>query len=210
MTVSHIDADSFEGWSLADPIEKAPVTDMLPEWVQPFLTTPDKWENYSSDVVYQTDKRIRNWIDIMKKTWSKSGVDRRYTFKQLSEILGLEEVIEVRKNYNIVARIFAYYSTRIQKDTFVRGKRAKRVYTISARRLSKPPYSLKLRLEQLEKEGTWRDFVLPKDDLEMGHARYPRTEANMQKRSKEARSRANAVLREWRESHNTGKSRTDS
>lgn len=199
----------FTGWCLDDPIEKAPVKDMLPDWALPMLTTPDKWKNYSDDAVYEADKRIRKWIASMGSKWKSSAKMRRYTFRMLSEILGLDDVTRSQKNYANIAKVFAYYSTRIIKDTNIGKKRAKKVYVISPTRLKKPPYSLRLRLEELDKEGAWQTFRLPKDDLEPGHARNPRTDANMQRRSEIARERANAVLREWRESHSQSEPSSD-
>lgn len=206
----NITSDTFIGWSLEEPIEKAPMKDMLPDWALPLLTTPDHWDNYYNDAVYEADKRIRKWIKTMRSTWTKRGLDRRYTFNQLSEILGLKEVVEVRKNYNHIAKVYAYYSTKISNCTTINGHKYKRVYTISPSRLRRSPYSLKLRLETMEEEGDWRNFKLPKDDLEPGHARNPRTDANMQARTKLGRERANAVIRQWRKANGRSKSRTES
>lgn len=190
--------------------EKADTSDMLPGWALPLLTTPEHWENYSDDAIYEADKRIREWIQSMRSKWSRRGLDRRYSFNMICEILGLSKVVETRKNYKSISKVFAYYSTKITKQTTIRGKKYKNVYTISPKRLRLKPYSLRLRLEQMEEEGTWQNFQLPKDDLEIGHARNPRTEANMQKRSRERRDKANAVLREWRAINGRSKSSSGS
>lgn len=192
--------------SLAEDSKSLELDDMLPSWAMPLLTTPERWANYSDDAIYETDKRIREWIESMRSKWTRRGLDRRYTFAMLCEILGLSKIVETRKNHKSISKVFAYYSTRINKDTKINGERHKTVYTISPRRLSRAPYSLRLRLEQMEGEGTWNSFKLPKDDLEPGHARNPRTEANMQKRREERRKKANAALREWRAVNGRSKS----
>lgn len=180
--------------------------DMLPHWALPLLTTPDRWANYSDDAIYEADKRIRDWIRTMRSKWTKKGMDRRYSFVMLCDILGLSKIVETRKNYKSISKVFAYYSTRINKQTTINGKKCKNVYTISPKRLDRLPYSLRLRLEEMDGEGAWQSFKLPKDDLEPGHARNPRTEANMQRRKKERREKANAVLREWRAVNGRSKS----
>lgn len=184
----------------ADASKTIKTKDMLPGWALPILTTPERWENYSNPLIYETDKRIREWIGAMKSVWTnRKGNDRRYCRKDLVEILGLEDAIKTAHDNKIVSRIFAYYSTRIVERSTINNKRVKKVYTLSPRRLKRKPYSLKLRLEELEGEGCWANFTLPKDDLEVGHARNPRTEANIEKRKQAGRERANAALREWRE-----------
>ena len=184
----------------ADTNKKIETRDMLPGWALPILTTPDRWENYSNELIYETDKRIRTWIKAMKGTWkSRRGDDRRYSRKDLIEILGLQDAIKNAHDDKIVSRIFAYYSTKIADRTSIRGRKVKKAYTISPARLKRSPYSLKLRLEELEGEGHWANFRLPKDDLEVGHARNPRTEANIERRKQRGREIANRALKDWRE-----------
>lgn len=194
-----IDPENFEFFDLSDPKPPRKIADMVPEWAQPMLTRPDAWENYSDDLVYETDKRIREWIEKMRNTWSRRGLDRRYTFRQLVQILGIEDEVDTRKNYAIVSRVFAYYSTKIQKQATVDGKKKKNVYTISVARLKRAPYSLRLRMEAMMDNGDPRSLRLPKDDLEMNHARNKRTEANMRRRSEEARRRHREYQAERRE-----------
>lgn len=198
--LSLTDDGDFLSLDLSDPEEKLDTEDMLPGWALPILTTPERWENFSNPLVYETDKRIREWIKSMRKHWKNGGKgsDRRYSRKDLVGILGLQNCIKNAHDDKIVSRIFAYYSTKIQETTSIRGKKVKKAYTISPARLKKKPYSLKLRLEELDGEGCWRSFNLPKDDLEVGHARNPRTEANIEKRRQRGRDRYNAVRRQWR------------
>lgn len=204
-----INSETFTGWDLSEPAEKLPLKDMVPSWSLPYLTTPKEWANYSSDVIYEADKRIREWIASMKSKWSRNGQDRRYSFTMVVQILGLEEVAVMKKHHATIAKVISYYSTRIMKDTKIKGKRCKTVYVLSAKRLERPPYSLRLRLEQMEGEGVWQNLRMPKDDLEPGHARHPRTDANMQRRSRMAKDRANAVNRQWKSEHRKGEPGSD-
>ena len=184
----------------ADSSKSLETHDMLPGWALPILTTPERWENYSNDLIYETDKRIREWMRSMKSVWTnRKGMDRRYSRQMLVEILGLQDAIKTAYDNKIVSRIFAYYSTKVTGSTTINGKKVKRAYTLSLRRLKKNPYSLRLRLEELEDEGHWAHFNLPKDDLEVGHARNPRTEANIERRKQRGREIANRVLKEWRD-----------
>lgn len=199
---SAIRADDFDGFCLDDECEPMVLDQMIPEWAQPMLTVPEAWDNYTDDLVYEADKRLRSWIEKMRPTWTRRGLDRRYSFSELIEILGLSSQVSKLSrggNRNKVARVFAYYSTKIQPVARVSGKKKKSVYTISPARLKKPPYSLRLRMETMETEHPKR-LMMPKDDLEPGHARNPRTEENMRRRSEEQRRRFNEYQARRRES----------
>lgn len=190
--LSAIKASEFKGWCLEDEAPPKEFDDMLPEWAQPLLTTPQAWENYSDDLIYEADKRLRQWADNMKSTWKgRRGRDRRYQFTDLCKILGIDSEVKTRKNYNAMSRLFAYYSSKVIKETTINNVRKKKVYCLSLTRLKKPPYSLKLRLEQMQDEGTWHQFQLPKDDLDVGHARNPRTEENIKRRAAKSREAFN-------------------
>lgn len=188
--------DGFEPFDLCDPKTVVVIIkDDIPGWAVPYLSDEKAWDNYSDDIVYEVDKAIRSWGEQMRSHWSRKGMDRRYQFSTLLGLLGVDVNVNNNKNYNKIARIFAYYSTKVQKETFIDGVRKKNVYTISPSRLRRPPYSLRLRLEQFDGPRDGRSMQLPKDDLEKGHARNPRTEANMQRRSEEARRRYNEYKR---------------
>lgn len=198
--LSLTDDGEFLSFDLGSAPEEIETDDMLPKWALPILTTPERWENYSNPLIYETDKRMREWMESMRSVWTnRNAKDRRYSRKDLVEILGLESAIKNAHDNKIVSRIFAYYSSKITERTSINGKKVKKAYTLSFKRLKLKPYSLKLRLEELEGEGHWAHFTLPKDDLEVGHARNPRTEANIERRKQRGRELANAVLKEWRE-----------
>lgn len=198
MTLSTINSETFESWDLNEKVE-VDDSNLLPEWSLPFLTTPEAWENYSDQLVYECDRRMRAWLKKMKPVWKKLR-DRKYMSKELVGILGLEDMVRSSNDWRKVSRVFRYYSTRYQKETSVYGKRKRKVYTVSPSRLKNLPYSLKLRMEELNgQEAPWQHFRLPKDDLELGHARHPRTDENMQLRAEEGRRVFNEYQRARRE-----------
>lgn len=161
------------------------------------FATKERWENYSDPYTYEFDCNIRAWIEANMETdkWKiKNPYWRRYTFGMVwEEIYGrpYDSKTDSKRAYRF-SKILAHYSSKIAKSGSVRGKqRSKSIYTFSPKRFKKVrPYSLKLQLELLEKEGkvpTWRNLKLPKDNLTAGHARNPRTEANMRRRREEGR-----------------------
>lgn len=198
MTQFNIDE---EGWDLGkEKPEDLHLKDPAPRWAIPYIATPEAMKNYSDDLIYETDKRLREFIESMKGKWSKRGMDRRISFGDLTKLLGLDEAVKKRKNYNSVARVFAYYSCRTYKETNINGVRKKKVYMLSPWRLRRLPYSLRLRIEMLQDGCHPKQMELPKDDLEMGHARNPRTEANIERRKEDARNAFNEYQRRRRES----------
>lgn len=197
--------NGFEPFSLEEPSKKQfENINKAPEWAMPYLNTQEAWDNYSDDLVYEIDKRMREWLASMKNKWTRKGTDRRYTFSTLLDILGIDITENKLKNHNKVARIFAYYSTKIQKQTTINGIKRKNVYTVSAARLKRQPYSLKLRIEQMTEEGDWRSLRLPKDNLEVGHARNPRTEENIRRRSEAAKEKYHEYKRNWKSARQDG------
>lgn len=181
-----------------DPLEQqGPVT-------PGYLEGPGKWENYSDVVIYELESLLRKWFEIKVKTdeWKKDkrGYYRRFTCGMVYEQLyghppnmkEHDDQVKLRR----MPKLLAYYSSRIQKEGSIRGKKlTKRIYTLSPRLYkSKPPYSLRLRLEWLSEKGElpcWQNMRLPKDDLQAGQARNPKTNENMRIRREKARQRYN-------------------
>lgn len=198
---SHTDA--FEPFSLEDPKPKQFTTkENLPKWAIPYLSSEKAWDNYSDPLVYEVDKRLREWIKEMRPVWKTKrgqGLDRRFQFATLMEIIGIEIDDEVRKNYQKISRIFAYYSSKVSKQTRINGVKRKGVYTISPTRVDRLPYSLKLRMEEFSGPIDGKQMRLPVDDLKPGHARNPRTDANMQRRAEEGRRRMHEYKQKWNE-----------
>lgn len=184
-----------DDWSFCfdDPVEVKLGTD--PE-ILPYISSPEAWRQYNDDRVYEADKLTREWIAVLSKSnkWKASKGMRRYTFSMIfGQIMGRPyDCKRDAKMTNAFSRVFAYYSSRVQKQGVIAGKAyTKTIYTISPARLRKPPYSLRLRLEWMADQGMIpdsRNMALPKD-LKPGHARNPKTEENMRRRREEGRKR---------------------
>ena len=162
-----------------------------------YLDDPDKWKNYSDDVLFELETLLREFMKqkLDDPDWKKTKY-RRYTcglmFEQLygrtASQRNHDDAVRMRR----LPKLMAYYSTRVQKEAYIRGKRyVKSVYTLSLDRYRrKPPYSLKIRIKWLAEQGktpTWHNMMLPKDDLKAGHARNPKTEENMRIRREHAK-----------------------
>ena len=180
--------------------------EQIPFEAQPYLTG-QAWDQYSNPTVYQADKAFREWASHMvdNPDWKRIRRMRKYRYSELFQLLfnrpyDPKDVTSIR----VISKIFAYYSTSInkyyyneKKDRWLRGT----CYCISTQCLQKPAYSLKLRLEEMSKAGvlpTRYNMRLPKDNLEPGHARNPRTEANKQARAERARLAYNEYQRKQR------------
>ena len=48
----------------------------------PFLVSKEAWTNYTDDVIYDVDKRMRTWLSEMceNEQWTKSYRARRYQY----------------------------------------------------------------------------------------------------------------------------------
>lgn len=178
--------------------------DFISNAVLPYIVDKKAWDNYTDDVIYDADKRIRAWMEEMSKDskWVHSTKLRRYRYTQLFRILyGREYDTKKDAGYTYkLRRVFAYYSTSIRtaaKDDDGKWV-AKPAFVISSSRLKNPPYSLRLRFEKFADEGIIPDsynMAVPKDNLATGHARNPKTDAAMQKRREQKRERYNEYQR---------------
>lgn len=204
-----ITADEAKTKALIESVQ--PITIEVPTYAEGYIRThPGYAANYNDELIYVVDKWLREWHEKVKDTseWKvKSGRGRKYGFSELFKMIFGRDYVpkEDAKNSAVIARVFAYYATKAQKVSFVQrtGKTTKKVYTFSDKRFAKQPYSLRLRVEEAGGFGEIQDkygtdsikcyLRLPKNDLKMGHARAGRTEANMQRRSAEAKARANAI-----------------
>lgn len=161
------------------------------------LGEADKWQQYEDDLIYDLDCLVRAWITENSKhsKWVYNYRVRRYTMKMVYEqIFNKPYELDGRIN-RWLPKILAYYSTRVQKCGSICGKMYnKTIYTISPKRINRPPYSLRLRLEWFAEQGimpTYSNMCLPKDTLKPGHARNKKTDANMVARSERAKARYN-------------------
>lgn len=179
----------------------------------PFIGDTDRWRQFSDPVVYELDSLMRQWLERMcqNKEWVRSARKRRYTFSMIFEQLfgrSYDQVHGDAAYTHKLTKIITWYSSRIQKGGYLHGRmRSKTIYTISPNRYhTKPPYSLKLRLKWFGEQGivpTHTNMALPKDRLAPGHARDPKTDANMERRRQETLRRR----REQRKENGSGEAR---
>lgn len=164
-----------------------------------YLDDPEVWKVYSDDALYEVETLFLEWAERMMqepKFRQNNPVYRRYTcgmvFEQLYgrkyDVHNSDDHVSMRR----LPKIMSYYSSKIQKEGSIRGKKVTRtIYTLSIRRIKTlPPFSLKLREEWLAKRGevpTWSNMKPSKDRLKPGHARNPRTDENMARRRERAR-----------------------
>ena len=164
-----------------------------------FLADPDIWKNYESDLLVEVETMLRDWMIEMSKlpAWKTTNAKKRkYTFSMVFELVTGERYDQKKHANQIKAwtTLLRYYSSRVQKSGNINGRfYSKTVYMLSPARLKRPPYSVRLRIPWLIEHGYAIDKRtmenLNHDLCEPGHARNPRTDANMRQRSKEARKR---------------------
>ena len=178
-----------------EPIKRKPLVGQAAA----FLADPDIWKNYESDLLVEVETMLRDWMTEMSKlsAWKTTNAKRRkYTFSMVFELVTGERYDQKKHASQIKAwtTLLRYYSSRVQKSGNINGKfYSKTVYVLSPARLKRPPYSIRLRIPWLIEHGHAIDKRtmenLNHDLCEPGHARNPRTDANMRQRSKEARKR---------------------
>lgn len=159
----------------------------------------DRWQQFENDLIYELDCLVRDFIKENSKhaKWKTNRLMRRYTMSMVYELVYGRKYdhmdCECSKVNYWLPRILAYYSTKVQKSAYINGKlKNKTVYTLSPKRINRPPYSLRLRLEWFAEQGvmpTYSNMCLPKDNLKAGHARNPKTDRNMELRRERARAR---------------------
>ena len=131
---------------------------------QPYLSGPGRWENYTDDKLYEMECLLREWLETKRYGWGTSQQSaRKFTAKMLYAILYGEDVKITPMETKRLNRLMNHYSTKkycknkttgVDNRTTIYGKRVySNVYLMSARKLDNPPYSLRLRLEWLEKQG---------------------------------------------------------
>lgn len=170
-----------------------------PNMATGYLALPGRWENYSDEILYDIEVRLRKFLkekeDDPHWTWARTTY-RKFTVGMMFEILYGRKWDPTKdgKWAFRMARVMSHYSSRIQKEGTIRGKKyTKTIYTLSLSRFHKvSPYSLKLRIEWLADRGelpTTSNMRLPNESLKPGHARNPKTEANMARRREKAKER---------------------
>lgn len=171
-----------------------------------YLDGPGKWENYSDDILFEVESLLRKWLEVKNEdpVWNTPGAKgaraRKHTCGMVYSSLYGKPVDLKDKGCQIrlrrLSKLLAYYSTRIQKEGVINGKKlTKHIYHLSLRRYRNiAPYCLKIRIKWLEERGkipVWQNMKLPKDDLKPGQARNPRTNENMRRRRERAKEAYN-------------------
>jgi len=210
---------------MANPFENGPIVlrekpyiktepRLIRNEVIPFINDPKAWDQYHNETLYQAEVALREWMTEMSKDkkWAGYHRNRRYIFSQLFEILfGRPYENSDARYIRQLTDLFAYYSTKIQTGFWDRERqktRSKTLYTLSPNRLHRPPYGLKLRMEYFAENGvtmTEGNMRLYGRDLRPGHARNPRTNAKMEKRSEQKRE----AMREYKERQRAACDRQD-
>lgn len=177
------------------------------------------WLNYTNDVIYETDKLLRAWLEEQCKipSWAGSGKsaarNRTYSFKTLFEILYKRKWVPEEDSHLSVpmSKVFKYYCSRLHTggwDAAEKKNTSKTKYVISPTRYKNcPPYSLRLRFETLTENGENIDankMRVPKDDLKVGHARNKRTDANIQRRRERGRQKYREYIANRKEKEQLG------
>lgn len=186
-------------------------TEEFPIWVTVNLRDAE-WEQYCDPDIYDCDKRIRAWAEEASQTipkWKCINKYRQFALYQMFEIL-YGRPYEPAKDTAFALKmkhLLAFYSTSICKhcyDEKTKQWKSRPRYTLSSVKLADKPYSLKLRFEWLIEQGktpTKRNMSLPKNELQVGHSRSKKTEANMQRRSQRAKQAYLDYQKRYREEH---------
>lgn len=115
------------------------------------LTDMDLWTNYINEDLYVMDKKLREFL---KKTrWKRKtkGGYRTTVSLVFSWIYGRKPEPADSPACRMLHELMRYYCTSYIDNTTYMGKKVSRVYEFSKYAFSKKrPYSLKLRLEEIE------------------------------------------------------------
>lgn len=119
------------------------------------LTDAELWANYTNDTLYELDKKLREFLQ--KTRWKR---ERKKGLKTAVPLVffwmfGRPSEPKDSQTCSLLHRLMRYYCTRYTGKSSIDGKTYPHVYYFStyAGRF-KRPYSLRLRLEEAEKNGT--------------------------------------------------------
>lgn len=193
-----------EGWMLGEQskVDAKP----MPFNLAPYLTEPERWRNYTNDELYELECLLREFMASQPRSWERNVFDRRYTFGMVFHILIGHAYVPKNDAWasRPLSRLLRHYSSRIQKEGMIRGKKTtKKIYTLSPKRLEKPPYSLRLRIEWMNERGLvpgYQNLRVEPDDLKAGMARNKLSNDRMQERSRKGREKYERWKREQNES----------
>lgn len=203
--------DNFPGFRLDDPdlmALKVKESEPMDTKTIPYLANAEAWAQYNDELIYELDKKVRDWLIEMAENpaWRNKRMMRKFTCGMVFQaIMGYKHSGKGGEDNKISARlskILSHYATRVQTSYYTAEKQSsKKAYTMPVDIKKKPPYSLRYRLEWLAEQGklpTWHNMRMP-DHLKAGQARNPKTQENMTRRSNEAKERLSGYQKKWRE-----------
>lgn len=115
------------------------------------LTDLDLWTNYTNDDLYVMDKKIREFFKKTRYRREKNGGYRTTASIVFAWIYGRQPDAADGAACRVIHELLKYYCTSYTGQTTYNGKRVPRVYEFSKYATKeKRPYSLRLRLEEIE------------------------------------------------------------
>lgn len=134
------------------------------------MTDADVWANYVNMDLYEMDVLVREWL--AKTRWKREyrGGMRTTASLVFTEIFGHKPTGHDTGKCRILTKLLKYYAVRYNGPTTYQGKKVSMVYEFSKYGgVKRRPYSLKLRLEQIQDEDrikhAFRRTNRPTEDL---------------------------------------------
>ena len=190
-----------DGWSFSFEDPKPVLDTSTPNIGQPYLAGADRWKNYSDQELYEIECLLRQFLETKRNGWgSPRSSDRKFTAKMMYEILyGEPAPADAYATIRKLNRVMNHYATRVYKkrNTTIHGVRVRsNVYMLSALRLDKPPFSLRLRLEWMAEQGimpTYENMQLseklqPGQTRTANNAKYRARKVKYERTAKRARN----------------------
>lgn len=138
-----------------DVIERFRLDDGFDVPVQ--MTDLDLWANYVNDDLYVMDQKIREFLKKTRYRREAKGRFRTTASVVFAWIYGRQPTNRDGQVCRMIHELLRYYCTSYTGTTTYMGKKVTRVYEFSryASR-NKRPYSLRLRLEEMDHGDPWR------------------------------------------------------
>lgn len=123
------------------------------------LTDADLWSNYVNEDLYFMDKKVREFLKGTRYAREKKGGYKTTASLVFAWIYGRQPVPSDSPACRMINELLKYYCTSYIGPTTYMGKKVSRVYEFSRYATTKKrPYSLKLRLEEMEDgKNPWRN-----------------------------------------------------
>lgn len=136
-----------------------------PEFDLPIaMTDVEMWTNYTDDVLYELDKRVREFVKKTRYIKQTKGGYRTTVPMVFTWIFGRAPEARDSAVCRVLHELMTYYCTSYTGESRYRGKKVGRVYKFSKYSCrEKRPYSLRLRLEENERANFRRNPDAGKD-----------------------------------------------